>query len=353
MKFLKKILFLFFVLTLAVFIGLYFFLQYQGKDLLESNLSAVLKKNVRIGEVRILFPAGLRFDDVTIQDALKAKTVRFQFGIPLLMGKQIVISKVRLTEPVLSITRLKDKRIVWGKVVEEEPAAAAATPVAARNSDLLPPAGSRRNEIQGGILIDRLEIGEGTIRFFNNTDGSEVGLEKVDLKALSVSYPMKDVNTKFDLTAVLTGDRVPFSGQTMESRGWINVVKRNMDAGMKISDDTRGAGLVAHLKALDNDMQVKGKINVDQMIVQMKPKGSEETFLEDFLVAALKSSGVKIGVDFAFKTRMDDFNFNQMISSGAAAHVGQTPEPSSGDFRRDPGEKIMPGNIPAPTNALK
>ena len=356
MKSLKKILFLFFVLTLAVFIGLYFFLQYQGKDLLESNLSAILQKNVRIGKVRILFPAGLRFDDVTIQDALKAKTVRFQLGIPLVMGKQIIISKVRLTDPVLYVTRLKDKRIVWGKVVEQEAEIAAATapaPDSIPNPDLLSPEDVRKNEIQGGILIDRLEIAGGTIQFFNNQDGSEVGLARVDLKALSISYPMRDVNTKFDLTAILTGDRVPFKGQKMESRGWVNVVKRNMDASMTISDDAGETGLVSYLKALNNDMQVKGKVNVAQMIAQMKPKGSGEASLEDFLVTALKSSGIDIGVDFAFNTKLDDFNFHQMISGGTAPQTGHIPAPSIGDLKGETGEKMMPGNVLAPSNTIK
>ena len=302
--------------------GLSIFIRQNGKALVEERLSAALKKEVHVGEAKVIFPFGLRFDNVQIKDALQAKALRIKFGIPLFFGSQFNIAKVRLTEPVFFITRSLDKKVVWGNAPQAS--VPAAVPVAGQPPRLAVVAASAPAQAQG-IQIDYLEVDNGRVRFFDLLNSSEVDVGQINLRAMAISLPARDLNTKFDLTALVMSDNVPFSGRKIEARGTVNVAAHDMDATVKMLDRDGSSGMSAHLKSIHNDMAVKGKINVGRFVSAVKTKSSKESSFEGFLANALKSSGVEIGLDFACQTKMDDFSCDKISMSGNVVQTEKRP----------------------------
>ncbi len=315
MEILKKIFLVVFLMTVVLFVGVSLYIQRNGKVLVEQRLSAALQKEVHVGKAQLLFPLGLRFDNVEIKDALTAKILRIHLGLPLFFGGQFNIAKVKLTEPVFFITFSNEKKVIWGKINEANASQTAEVLTLEPSSapEILSPTKIKSSK---GISINYLEVKEGKVEFLDQAHNNLVEVGKINLKAMDFALPSRNMKTKFDLTALMISDNAPFAGQKMEARGMVNFVARNMDATVKVVDPGGNAGFSAHLKSLNNEMTVKGKINVRRFIAGIKTKDSKESSLEGFLADALESSGVDIGVDFTCQTKMDNFNCDKLGMSG-------------------------------------
>ena len=154
----KKIFLIFFLLIVFLFVGASIYLQKNGKSLIEERLSVALQKEVHVGKARLLFPLGLRFDNVEIKEALTAKVLRIHLGIPIFFGGHFNIAKIKLTEPVFFITFSGDKKIILGTVSQSS-----ATPLVSRTGTAALPAtekdkASVKVKVSQGIIINYLEI---------------------------------------------------------------------------------------------------------------------------------------------------------------------------------------------------
>ncbi len=318
MEVLKKIFLVFFFGVVLLFVGVSIYIQKNGKTLIEEKLSGALQKEVHVGKARLLFPLGLRFDNVEIKDALKAKVLRIHLGLPLFFDGHFNIARIKLSEPEVFLTYSADKKILFGQIPQasEASAVSGATEVFAQQD---------KPKVSQGIIVDYLEIKEGKVSIFDQVHNNMIDIGHVNLKAMEVAIPVRNMKTKFDLTAVVLSENAPFAGQKAEARGMINVVGRNMDATVKMVDPSGNAGFSAYLKSVKNDMTVKGKINVTRFVSGIKTKDSKESSLEGFLSTALESSGVEIGVDFTCQTKMDDFNCEKLGMSGNVVQTQKNP----------------------------
>ncbi|MCB9772624.1 MAG: hypothetical protein H6754_08770 [Candidatus Omnitrophica bacterium] len=300
------------LLTTLLFVGVSFYLHKNGKSLIEDTLSSALQKEVNVGKARIMFPLGLRFDNIKIKDALTAKALRVNLGVPIFFGGHFNIAKIKLTDPVFFITYSADRKIIWGK----------ADTVAVLPSDstsdqpVRASGGVKKTTTSKGIVIDYLEVKNGVVRFFDQVHNSQIDVGQINLKAIEIAFPKRNMKTRFDLTAMVLSEDAPFAGQKVEAKGMINVAAHNMDASIIMADPKGNAGFKAHLKSVNNDMLVKGRINVGRFVAGIRTPGSKESSFEGFLANALESSGVEIGVDFTCETKMDDFNCDKLGMSG-------------------------------------
>ncbi len=319
MEIIKKIFLIFFLLIVFVYVTLSIYIHYNGKDLIEERLSAALQKEVHVGKARILFPLGLRFDNVQIQDVLTAKVLRIHLGLPIFFGGHFNIAKLKLTEPVFFITYTTTRKILWGNIVEGDPLTATAPSIVPQES--LPalkdsPSPPVKIKVSQGIIIDYLEVKNGKLKIMDQVHKNLIDVGQINLKAMEITLPPRNMKTKFDFAAFIMSENAPFAGQKVEARGMVNVIARNMDATIKMIDPSGTAGLSAHFKSVNNDMIVKGKINVGRFVSGIKTKDSKESSLEGFLANALESSGMEIGVNFSCQTKMDDFNCDKIGMSG-------------------------------------
>lgn len=310
MGLLKKILLAFFLVTLLLFAGLSVFVHQNGQSIIEHRLSEILNRQVKIGKVRVLFPLGLRFDDVQIKGAMTAKVAKFKFGIPLFFGDHFNVSKMQLTDAVFFITRTADSDINWG--APRDPAAVAQNlPKASVQAHAAP-----IKETARGIIVDFLEIDNGTLNFEDQARDLKLQFDQVQFRAISVPFPVQNITTRMDFTAKLGSSNVPFSGRKVEGKGTFNIPARNMDAVFKVIDHDGQSAVSAALKSINNEMMVKGKINVGRFISGVKTPESAETSLEGFVGSVLESAGVDIGVDFVCNTLMDNFKCDKLSIGG-------------------------------------
>ncbi|MCC6758578.1 MAG: AsmA family protein [Candidatus Omnitrophica bacterium] len=320
MEILKKIFLTVFLAVVLLFVGISIYIHKNGKVLIEERLSAALHKEVHVGKARLLFPLGLRFDSVEIKDALTAKVLRINLGVPIFFGDHFNIAKIKLTEPVFLITYSKDKKIVWGTLPD---AVAAAPDVVAPE---VPTAPAKPAKSSQGIIIDYLEVSNGRVKVIDQPHNSDFEIGQINLKAMELTLPPKNMKTKFDLSAVVLSENAPFAGQRAEARGMANFVALNMDAVAKVVDPSGNSSFSAHFKSVNNDMLVKGTINVGRFVSGIKTKGSSESSLEGFLANALESSGVEIGIKFSCQTKMNDFNCDKIGMSGNVVQNGPNSE---------------------------
>ncbi len=275
--------------------------------MIEKKLSAALQKQVHVSKARLLFPLGLRFENVEIKETLRAKALRIHFGIPFFLDGHFNIAKIKLTEPEIFITYAADKKIILG--TSQQPSA----PTASLETS---PVDKNKTKISQGIIVDYLEIKDGKVKIFDQAHKSTIDIGHVNLKAMEIALPARNMKTRFDLSALVVSENAPFAGQKMEARGMINVVGRNMDATVKMVDPSGNAGFAAQFKSVHNDMTVKGKINVGRFVSGIKTKDSKESSFEGFLASAIESSGIEIGLDFTCQTKMDDFNCEKIGLGG-------------------------------------
>ncbi|MCB9748309.1 MAG: hypothetical protein H6755_07870 [Candidatus Omnitrophica bacterium] len=323
MKSLKTIFFILIVLMVASFVGLSFYVQLNGKTLIESKLSAVLNKDVSVGKARLLFPLGLRFDNVDIKNVFVAKVLRIYLGIPFFVDGRLNIARVKLIEPTFFITYSADNKIILGDIRR--------LPVLPDTSKLAIPAPLASNtakhqaKFSQGININYLKIKSGRVEVLDQARENITDIGSINLNATDVALPARKIKTKFDFTALVLGEYVPLAGQKINARGMINIVARDMDAVIELVGSKGKSSFKAHLKAVANEMMVKGKINIGRFISSIKTEDSRESSLEGFLVNALESSGKGMEVDFMCQTKMDTFNCDKLGLSGKV--VGNKKKP--------------------------
>ncbi|MDP2653229.1 MAG: hypothetical protein Q8Q08_04275 [Candidatus Omnitrophota bacterium] len=308
MKIFKRALAVFFILTVIALAWFYVYIQMNGKQLVEENLSRVFNRPVTTKHVQGLFPLGIMLDELQVEGLLSAQSVRIHLGFPVISDKQLVIGSLHI-EDVAVLVESGNGKFRLGRQTAP-PESETATPKAASS-----PASARPAMIQG-ILIYYLEVDKGRVEFLEPFFSAEyqVGLKDFSLKAQSVSYPIKPIRTRFNFNALIESGNPGLAESRVEGSGWANFVKRNMDGKLQVSDPQGKTWLSVDLKSESNDMAVEGKIDLSQMAgVQAETsKGS----IQDFVIGALQSSGLKVGLNFSFKTKMDDFHIEPVSLTG-------------------------------------
>lgn len=317
MEILRKLFLVIFVLIILIYAVLSVFMLKNGKSIIEERLSLALHQEVHVGKARLMFPMGLRFDDIKVEGKLTAKAFLVRFGIPLFLDGRLNMTKVKLSEPVFFVMRSSEGgpfSLGWAKAPADI-MGGNKTPEEAKTSE--------QTRSSKGILINYLEIKNGKIVLWLNQHPKPVEIGQLNVKAMDIPLPPRELKTKFDLKAVILSEFAPFAGQKVEAHGMVNTSRKDMDANVKITDPMGNSSFSGHFKSVNNDMTVKGKINVGKFVSGMRTKDSKESGFEGFLANALESSGVDIGVNFTCQTKMDNFNCDKI---GLSGNVVQTPK---------------------------
>jgi len=309
---------LFILLVIAV-VGLYVFVTRNGEEIARQRLSALLRRPVTVGQVRFIFPFGVRLDDLSVEGAFAVKTVRVQLELPVYYDRQAVISKMRLSEPVFFVQRLPDSRISWGGPDASPPEKAGAGGQDVERSETDPEQRSRY-----GVLVQYFEVENGRVEFTDRRAGEGAGFQvtALSLKASAVSYPVKPVTSKFELNGELQSATIPFAGSKIDAQGQLNLGAKDMDVKVKVIDPDGRVSLTANLKSVNNDMAVDGKASFHKI---GKKQGEQETSglrSAEMVIGALQAAGLSADVNFSFKTKMDDFRIESLGLYGDVVYDG-------------------------------
>ncbi len=306
MKLVSKLTIWLFVLLAFAVLALYFFVETNGKPFLEHKLSAGLGRQVTASQVRFVFPVGLRLDDLSVEGVLKVKEARAYLSFPVIFGKTFYISHIILKEPQIMVRKTAGTK--------EESAAAAA----AAQLESAPAAKPAQGPGRWDVLVDELDVVDGKVNYQDTSHEKTFVMEIADLelKARSVAYPLRSLNTSFNIAGIVLGEEIPFSGSRAEAEGWVNWKDRNMDAQLVVKEPSGTVGLSAGLKAKNNVLTITGSANIDNLTVKPARKEGDSHSTENFFLDVLQSSGIKLDAAFSIKTKLDDFEVSSISFSG-------------------------------------
>jgi len=324
MRILKFFLRFFLVLLFLFFLAATIYVRIYGKSLVEEALMASLKRNVAIGEATYHFPLGFRAYNVDISrslqggEFLRIKKVIAQLSPDAFFQRRFTFDLVFLIEPSLVVQREKDSSGVTqdpGKA--EIPVTAGA--VVSEGSQNMISAQVHGPEGQPEVVIRKLIVRKGNLQYKDGLTekGFSFDLEDVLLKAEDLVFPARPGRSGFKMSGFLIKKGNPISGSHVTGSGWIDAVKKDMEAKIEVIEANGAIGLTANAVSQDNAMEVTGEISTQNLLGGLeKASSSESSAVNALVLNALSSSGIEITAKFAFKTQMDDFRIGQISFSG-------------------------------------
>ena len=325
MKIIKFFLSLFLVLFVLFFIAASIYVRIYGKSFVEGALNTALKRNVVLGVISYHFPLGFQARNIHIArslqggEFLKIKKIVVQLSPDAVFQGRLAFDSVILVEPSV---------VIEGKKIPEE----SKKEQAPRQGVIIPPADDLSVEDdpravaeipdkskQTEISVGRLIVQRGRLQYIEGLTekGFSFNLEDVQLKAGQLVFPLKSGRSEFSMSARLVKEGNPLSGSNVRAVGWMDALKRDMEAKVEIVEANGTIGLTAKAVSENNNMEVTGEIKTQNLLQGVDQQVSlDASSVNDLILNALSSAGVEIGAKFAFKTQMDNFRVGQVSFSG-------------------------------------
>ena len=341
MKKLTKFIIALLIVSTVMLTASYIFLRINGKKIITEKLSLALQKKVTIGDIVFYFPLTLYIKNLQIEDCLKTGEAKISLSLFGLLNRDVYFSTFHLIEPVIFLKKTKDNRFSFGEIPQEIAVgsdSSIAQPMSPPGSDIkaiIKEVGKKTHRLQ--FLVGRLIIQNGQVKFVDYSMEGEpfrFTVDKINLKAQKIGYPVKRMNTKFDLSALIVSLNPDLPKGKLEGNGWINFGKKDMDAKIQIhnldgsifrpfykdflNQDVRGVtvDLSTDLSSRDNDMLVKGELAIKSHAVKIPAQDKDSFSVKDFILNGLAASGTELVTHFQFKTKMNSFKIDSIPFSG-------------------------------------
>lgn len=253
MNTLKKILISCVIIVVFAVVAASVYVKLYGKALLEQALGRSLQKEVRLESIAYQFPFGVRAGNVRVEPDFSADEILAQFAPASLWA-----------EP-RRITRL----------------------------------------VVNGGTYNYIGRGENPLRF---------RVENIRLEAGDILIPLASVHTNFKFLGRLAQEKNPLSGSRVESSGWVDWVKKDMEGTLRVVEPGGHAGLTAQAVSKNNDMTVTGDLKMTSL--PSVAQSRDAAAVNELISGVLSAAGVEIGAQFSFKTKMDDLQISNVAFSG-------------------------------------
>ena len=332
-KLIRKIFLGVVVLLVGSWAGAYLYVEQNGKRLVVEKMTRVFRRPVAAGEVVFAFPLGIEIKNFEAEGLLWVQELGAQLGWKTLFREGFTLSSVKLVNPVLILHRNRQGQIIFWEPPAEgaAPAPTAASSNSASSTQAVSGASGVPPKFFGEefkVVIDHLSVVNGRMNFPDHFSANprEVALIDIALEARDVPLALYSINTRFTLSGVLAGDHLPFLGDHLEARGWLNWQARNMDAHFQAADDESRLVFAADLKSVHNELKVQGNVRLNDQIGASKKASRSPENLEELILGMLEATGQRMDLRFSFPTKMDEWN------------VAQEDIEFSGDFKRMGGD---------------
>ncbi len=276
MKFFKRLLIGAVVFIILAMAAGFLYVKWYGAALFQETLSRSLQRRVEWKSLFYQFPFGLQARQVRVEGDMFAGEVQAQFKPASLLAQKVEIQQLIV----------KNGRFHYAQ------------------------------ELNGGDF------------FFQ--------LEEIYLEAENLALPLEPMRTPFHFWGRFVKEGNPLSGSKVEGSGWADFFAKDMEGKLQIVGVDGRASLTADVAAQNNDMTVKGDLKVSGLSLGAgKDSVAGTSTVGNLISGVLSSMGVEIGAKFSFKTKMDDFQINDISFSGNVA--------TNDSF------KIGPGSVPSVT----
>lgn len=307
------------ILTILGLAGLSVYVHYQGKNFLVGTLRKTFGPATYIGEINFYPPFGLHVQGLQLGDFLSSQSVIFQIAPLSLFGDRMTFYKVDLVG-----TRVVIDRSQQPAPTETPPADGVGTPsttteVSKEISVEQPVKGGVSKTVNKIFDVRRLVIREGALLYKDAPQDGDFSFELnyVRIDARNLVFPFESKQTRFRLSGVLKEGSTPVGGSRVDGHGWIDVVKKDLNAEVQIIDPEGKPAMEVMAVSLNNDMSVNGHVKLGNFLKGVSSKKpADEKSVNDLLLNAFSSMGVEVDADFSFRTKMDDFQVRDIGISG-------------------------------------
>ena len=324
-KFKRLFLSLLLILTVT-FLFINLFLFFKGKEILTRHISQATHHDIALKKIWFRFPFNLYIEGLTIDGVSPARQVVIKLGFSNIFKSEFLIQYLGLKQSVISLKRNEAGKVVLEGLrsmdsaqivnLEPQPVQAAGMPPGHHEDSL------KKNQ-PGKLLIRHIEFEDARLEFHEASqpqanDTLAVGdiiLNNIHMSIQNVTVPLESKIMRYALKGTLSIPHLKVEGKSVNSKGWLNLLKKDMEADLSVSESDQSASLTTHLVSQDNRMHVAGNIKVNNFLKDFSKNNSSES-LDSMIFGALSSMGVEVGVDFAFDTAMDEFKLTNVSFSG-------------------------------------
>jgi len=306
--------FILFIIFLFISLGGYLFWITNGKDIIVRHLEDICQHKVYVGDFRIVSPFGLELKNIQIQGLGTIDSLYAASNILSFLTANIVLDEVIINKPQITCERFTEKL---------EGATTLQAQQIKRNYSFY-------------LLPRKLKVREGSLDFIDHLKGDKkikIRIEDIMLNLKNLYVFPRSIVTNFDLKGTVPWQNDGSFGKII-FEGWIDLVKRNMQATLKIKDidgiylypyyaqwvnlektniEKAKLNFTSEIQGLKNNLTAECHLELSDLVFKPRAEGEPQDKSEKLAEAVLDifkdlNKG-KIILDFTIKTKMDNLEF--------------------------------------------
>ncbi|MDD5432107.1 MAG: DUF748 domain-containing protein [Candidatus Omnitrophica bacterium] len=309
MKIALKIVFIFVVIFMLLFAGLFFYISSNGKNLIVGQLKQNLNMPVSLDEFSIKFPLSISLKNLAIGELIKVKEISFYPNLLGVFAGKIVLGGLQITQPVINLVQDANGKLNLPEF---------------KQGGKEPP-----------FFATDLVIIDGRLNFTDKkiiAEGFKIIMDKINISVAKVMVPITSLNTKFKMSSSLLNSEGITIGN-FDFSGWVDFGRKDMDAVFTVKDlDITNFSLyygdfistkklqsaklefLSKLTAKSNDLSILSNLKLYNLIyAPQEPISESQSQLEmpkpDFAKNALDlftDKGGNLNLEFNIDTKLDN-----------------------------------------------
>ncbi|HRZ14182.1 MAG TPA: DUF748 domain-containing protein [Candidatus Omnitrophota bacterium] len=319
MKILRRIILIICLILVLAYAGGYVFFLLRGKHIIVDKIRDFTSREVALKDVRFYFPLRFELRNIEIEGLFKAESVSISPSVLGLLAGKFLVYDLAFVRPEVSYTRGEDLKRKIYRVT----------------SPVVPARKVQDSKID--FLFKRLTLTDATIVYAdglsNPNEPVSITAQHVNLKISNMYEFPETVVTHFEVQGDIPWKTGPEVGK-IKAQGWINLLKRDSEAKILISDidaltlypyysswvnidksriEKAKLSFKADVNGLNNEVTAACHFELGEMVFKPATEESEVTRAEKIAQVVLdimKSMNEgKVVLDFTFKTTMDNPQF--------------------------------------------
>jgi hypothetical protein len=321
------------ILTLAVIFGtLYIFINLTGKAIITKQLEDVTDRKVTIGYFDLSPTLELEIRKLDIEGLAKVDVLYIAPDLFAFFTGKAIISSLKLVRPELTFT--KAPPIV---VNGEETSKDSILPVAEIPAPEAPVSDTAAKEFKPlPVGFKRIKIENGKLNYIDQSispDSIKIALEEINFNVSNLYFFPSQAATNFELKGRIPWREGQVYGQ-FELEGWLNYLKKDIQAALKIRDidaiylypyysmwvdlekariEKARLNFSAHINGLNNNVNVECHLELTDLVRKpLEPGENEEkaSRITNKIIDIFKEVDQgKVELNFNIKTKMDSPRF--------------------------------------------
>ena len=287
MKRVIKIVFLFLMAFLTIYLIGFLFISLQGKALVNNYVYQSIGKKISFGKMSVVPPFNIKMNDIEIEGLCKIKEVTMYTDITKLIFAEVFFKSVNIVNPVISIVR--DRRdnfdIIPPQEQDQQDTQALAGVKASGKPKIKASPRKKRAaaKFMPRVFFENIIVSGGELNFIDKSldrDGFPIKINNINL-VLSDFY-LPALKTKFSLLTNILG-RPGYPAGVLSAEGFVDFASKNLDLTVGVADvdgvyfagyakrfvqsDLKSANvnLIFYADAKNNILNGKGKLVVKDL----------------------------------------------------------------------------------------